>query len=52
MMQVCFGRLSFSQQQTDQPTSIASTYFGAGDMTELPRKYMTLDTGFASSITR
>ncbi|EEZ6079895.1 TonB-dependent receptor, partial [Escherichia coli] len=40
-----FGRLSFSQQQTDQPTSIASTYFGAGDMTELPRKYMTLDTG-------
>lgn len=40
-----FGRLSFSQQRTDQPTSIASTYFGAGDITELPRKYMTLDTG-------
>ena len=40
-----FGRLSFSQQQTDQPTSIASTHFGAGDITELPRKYMTLDTG-------
>ncbi len=40
-----FGRLAFSQQRTDQPTAIASTYFGAGDMTELPRKYMTLDTG-------
>ncbi|WP_213716285.1 TonB-dependent receptor domain-containing protein, partial [Cedecea lapagei] len=40
-----FSRLSFSQQQTDQPTSIASTYFGAGDITELPRKYMTLDAG-------
>ncbi|WPU20954.1 TonB-dependent receptor [Cedecea neteri] len=40
-----FTRLSFSQQLTDQPTSIASTYFGAGDITELPRKYMTLDAG-------
>ena len=40
-----FARLAYSQQHTDQPTSIASTYFGAGDITELPRKYMTLDTG-------
>ncbi len=46
MMQVLLLADSlFSQQQTDQPTSIASTHFGAGDITELPRKYMTLDTG-------
>jgi hemoglobin/transferrin/lactoferrin receptor protein len=40
-----FGRLAYSRQHTDQPTSIASTSFGAGDITELPKQYLTLDTG-------
>ncbi|HEB0117110.1 TPA: TonB-dependent receptor, partial [Serratia marcescens] len=40
-----FARVSFSKQHTEQPTSIASTYFGAGDINELPDMYFTLDTG-------
>lgn len=40
-----FARASFSKQHTDQPTSIASSYFGAGDINELPDMYFTLDSG-------
>ncbi|CAI2788261.1 Probable TonB-dependent receptor NMB1497 precursor [Serratia grimesii] len=40
-----FARMSFSKQHTEQPTSIASTYFGAGDINELPDMYFTLNTG-------
>ncbi|MDN0087471.1 TonB-dependent receptor [Yersinia nurmii] len=40
-----FSRLSFSKENTDQPTSIASGVFGAGDSSEMPDKFLTLDTG-------
>ena len=42
-----YANLSWSKQQTDQPTSIASTIysFAYSDMSDLPESYATLDIG-------
>ncbi len=42
-----YANLSWSKQQTDQPTSIASTVysFAYSDMSDLPESYATLDIG-------
>lgn len=42
-----YANLAWSKQQTDQPTSIASTIytFAYSDMSDLPESYATLDIG-------
>ncbi|WP_420919538.1 TonB-dependent receptor domain-containing protein [Xenorhabdus bovienii] len=40
-----YSSLAYSQQKTQQPTSIATTYFGASPASQLPERYLTLDTG-------
>lgn len=42
-----YANLAWSKQQTDQPTSIASTVysFAYSDMSDLPKSYATLDIG-------
>lgn len=42
-----YANLAWSKQQTDQPTSIASTVysFAYSDMSDLPESYATLDIG-------
>ncbi|UTY57623.1 TonB-dependent receptor domain-containing protein [Massilia sp. erpn] len=40
-----YARLSYTRSKTSQPTSIASSWFGAGDISELPNVYYTFDLG-------
>ncbi|NTX79911.1 TonB-dependent receptor [Serratia proteamaculans] len=40
-----YSKLSLSKEHTSQPTNQASNVFGAGDISELPELYFTLDTG-------
>ncbi|NLU14942.1 MAG: TonB-dependent receptor [Serratia liquefaciens] len=40
-----YTKLSLSKEHTSQPTNQASNVFGAGDVTELPEMYFTLDSG-------
>ncbi|WP_060430763.1 TonB-dependent receptor domain-containing protein [Serratia marcescens] len=40
-----FTKLSLSKEHTSQPTNQASNVFGAGDVSELPEFYFTLDSG-------
>ena len=40
-----FTKLSLSKEHTSQPTNRASNVFGAGDVSELPEFYFTLDSG-------
>lgn len=40
-----YARLSFSHENTSQPTSIASGSFGAGDIGDLPEDFFNLDAG-------
>ncbi|MBD2809656.1 TonB-dependent receptor [Xenorhabdus sp. Vera] len=40
-----YSHLSFSQQKTEQPTSITTSIFGTSPESQLPERYMTLDTG-------
>jgi hemoglobin/transferrin/lactoferrin receptor protein len=40
-----YARLSYSRDKTGQPTSIASAWFGAGDISELPDVYYSVDLG-------
>ena len=40
-----FTKLSLSKEHTSQPTNQASNVFGAGDISELPEFYFTLDSG-------
>ena len=40
-----YARLSFTRETTRQPTSIASAWFGAADISELPSVYYNLDVG-------
>ncbi|CAI1494297.1 Probable TonB-dependent receptor NMB1497 precursor [Serratia quinivorans] len=40
-----YTKLSLSKDHTSQPTNQASNVFGAGDISELPELYFTLDTG-------
>ncbi len=40
-----FTKLSLSKEHTSQPTNQASNEFGAGDISELPEFYFTLDSG-------
>ncbi|MFS7159559.1 TonB-dependent receptor [Serratia proteamaculans] len=40
-----YTKLSLSKEHTSQPTNQASNVFGAGDISELPELYFTLDTG-------
>ncbi|MBB3119799.1 TonB-dependent receptor domain-containing protein [Pseudoduganella violacea] len=40
-----YARLSYTRSKTTQPTSIASSWFGASDISELPNVYYTLDLG-------
>ncbi|AKU23666.1 TonB-dependent receptor domain-containing protein [Massilia sp. NR 4-1] len=40
-----YARLSYTRSKTSQPTSIASSWFGASDISELPNVYYTLDLG-------
>ncbi len=42
---VFYSSLAYSQQKTQQPTSVATTYFGASPASQLPESYFTLDTG-------
>ncbi|MDC8759210.1 TonB-dependent receptor domain-containing protein [Janthinobacterium fluminis] len=42
---VAYARLSYSKEKTSQPTSIASGWFGAGDISELPDVYYSIDAG-------
>ncbi|MDP0699467.1 TonB-dependent receptor, partial [Klebsiella pneumoniae] len=43
---VFYSTLSYTKETGDQPNSIASVAdFSAGDFTELPDYYLTLDTG-------
>ncbi|MEZ2792835.1 TonB-dependent receptor [Proteus terrae] len=42
---VFYTNLSYSDQRTSQPTSIASTDFGQTPASELPKYYATIDTG-------
>ncbi len=46
-LDVAYVNLSYSQQRTNQPTSIASTTqsFGYDDLSDLPQRYATLDIG-------
>ena len=45
--QVAYLNLSYSEQYTNQPTSLASSTqdFGYDDISDLPRRYITLDIG-------
>ena len=40
-----YARLSYTRETTRQPTSIASAWFGASDISELPSVYYNLDVG-------
>ena len=40
-----YARLSYTHETTRQPTSIASAWFGAADISELPSVYYNLDVG-------
>ncbi|OHV98768.1 TonB-dependent receptor [Janthinobacterium lividum] len=40
-----YVRLSYTRETTRQPTSIASAWFGAADISELPSVYYNLDVG-------
>ncbi|WP_061799371.1 TonB-dependent receptor domain-containing protein [Serratia ficaria] len=40
-----YAKLSLSKEHTSQPTNQASNVFGAGDISELPELYFTLDSG-------
>ncbi|CAI1133688.1 TonB-dependent receptor domain-containing protein [Serratia quinivorans] len=40
-----YSKLSLSKEHTSQPTNQASNEFGAGDISELPEFYFTLDSG-------
>ncbi len=40
-----YARLSYTREKTSQPTSIASAWFGASDISELPSTYYNLDVG-------
>ncbi|ATD62650.1 MAG: TonB-dependent receptor domain-containing protein [Janthinobacterium svalbardensis] len=40
-----YARLSYTRETTRQPTSIASAWFGAADISELPSAYYNLDVG-------
>lgn len=40
-----YARLSYTRDKTSQPTSIASAWFGAADISELPSTYYNLDVG-------
>ncbi|CAI1841981.1 Probable TonB-dependent receptor NMB1497 precursor [Serratia proteamaculans] len=40
-----YTKLSLSKEHTSQPTNQASNEFGAGDISELPEFYFTLDSG-------
>ncbi|OAT37410.1 TonB-dependent receptor [Proteus myxofaciens] len=42
---VFYTNLSYSNQRTSQPTSLASTDFGQTPASELPKYYATIDTG-------
>ncbi|MBD2795257.1 TonB-dependent receptor [Xenorhabdus sp. 18] len=42
---VFYSTLAYSQQKTQQPTSISTSYFGASPASQLPERYATLDTG-------
>ncbi|MEY0450424.1 TonB-dependent receptor [Proteus terrae] len=43
--EVFYANLSYSDQRTSQPTSIASLDFGQSPASELPKYYATIDTG-------
>ncbi|BET97180.1 TonB-dependent receptor [Xenorhabdus sp. TCT-1] len=40
-----YSSLAYSQQKTQQPTSLATHYMGASPASQLPERYLTLDTG-------
>ncbi len=40
-----YSSLAYSQQKTQQPTSLATFYFGGSPESQLPERYLTLDTG-------
>ncbi|OTA18881.1 putative TonB-denpendent outer membrane receptor [Xenorhabdus beddingii] len=40
-----YSSLTYSQQKTQQPTSLSAHYFGASPESQLPERYLTLDTG-------
>lgn len=40
-----YARLSYTRETTRQPTSIASAWFGAADISELPSVYYNIDVG-------
>ncbi|MDC9581220.1 TonB-dependent receptor [Xenorhabdus sp. PR6a] len=42
---IFYSTLAYSQQKTQQPTSISTSYFGASPASQLPERYATLDTG-------
>ncbi|MCC8381804.1 TonB-dependent receptor domain-containing protein [Xenorhabdus sp. PB30.3] len=42
---IFYSSLAYSQQKTQQPTSISTSEFGASPASQLPERYMTLDTG-------
>ncbi|MCG3462858.1 TonB-dependent receptor [Xenorhabdus bovienii] len=42
---IFYSSLAYSQQKTQQPTSMGATYFGDSPASQLPERYITLDTG-------
>ncbi|PHM26413.1 TonB-dependent receptor domain-containing protein [Xenorhabdus ehlersii] len=40
-----YSSLAYSQQKTQQPTSLTTHYMGASPESQLPERYLTLDTG-------
>ncbi|PQQ39514.1 TonB-dependent receptor domain-containing protein [Photorhabdus laumondii] len=40
-----YSKLAYSWQKTRQPTSAATAHFGAEPLSQLPDRFMTLDTG-------
>ncbi|OTA16068.1 putative TonB-denpendent outer membrane receptor [Xenorhabdus vietnamensis] len=42
---IFYSSLAYSQQKTQQPTSLATYYFGGSPESQLPERYLTLDTG-------
>ncbi|PHM53488.1 putative TonB-denpendent outer membrane receptor [Xenorhabdus hominickii] len=42
---IFYSVLAYSQQKTQQPTSISASYFGASPASQLPERYATLDMG-------
>ncbi|NVD99861.1 TonB-dependent receptor domain-containing protein [Massilia sp. BJB1822] len=40
-----YARLSYTRSKSSQPTSVASSWFGASDISELPSVYYNLDIG-------